>query len=366
MSKDLHQKPFDETTIAKLEIFEDYAQAWLPTFIMWGEPEVCMFDFFAGTGYDKNGVPGSPIRLLRKIREQIESIFQKKTKIRVFFNEFDKGKHEQLCIACEKFLKEYPEVNRAIDLKIFNEDFDVCFFKLLPVIQAQSSLVYLDQNGIRFLSEKYLLALEQTTRTDFLYFVSSSYIRRFGDKDEFKSHVPLDMDEIKSNPYKFIHRILIAQLRQKLPVSTNLKLYPFSLKKGANIHGIIFGASHPRAVDKFLGIAWKRSPINGDANFDVDDDLIKGQLDLFAGQLPTKIEAFQQRLREKVLSGSILDNFMAFDFALHEAHIGAHAADELKKMKKEGLIDYEGSSPLVTYDNVYKSPRQLRYKILRK
>jgi hypothetical protein len=27
MSKDLHEKPFDETTIAKLEIFEDYAQA---------------------------------------------------------------------------------------------------------------------------------------------------------------------------------------------------------------------------------------------------------------------------------------------------------------------------------------------------
>jgi hypothetical protein len=27
MSKNLPEKPFDETTIAKLEIFEDYAQA---------------------------------------------------------------------------------------------------------------------------------------------------------------------------------------------------------------------------------------------------------------------------------------------------------------------------------------------------
>lgn len=366
MSKNLHEKPFDETTIAKLEIFEDYAKAWLPTFIMWGEREVCMFDFFAGTGYDINGVPGSPIRLLEKVKEQIGLIFEKKTKVRVFFNEFDKEKYEQLCMACEKFLEGNPEVKRAIELTISNEDFDICFFRLLPIIQAQSSLVYLDQNGIRFLSEKYLLALEQTTRTDFLYFVSSSYFRRFGDKEEFKSHVQLDMEEIKNNPYKFIHRILIAQLREKLPSATKLKLYPFSLKKGANIHGIIFGASHPRAVEKFLNIAWKRSPINGDANFDVDDDLKKSQMDLFSGKLLTKIEAFQQRLREKVLDGRILDNFAAFDFALDEAHIGAHAADELKKMKKEGLIDFEGSSPLVTYENVYKTPRQLHYTILKK
>jgi hypothetical protein len=30
MKKDLHDLPFDEGTVAKLEIFEDYAQVWLP------------------------------------------------------------------------------------------------------------------------------------------------------------------------------------------------------------------------------------------------------------------------------------------------------------------------------------------------
>ncbi len=78
--KDLHESPFDETTIAKLEIFEDYAQAWIPTFVMSGVDTICIYDFFAGTGYDKNGVEGSPIRLLNKIKEQIGNIFQKKGK----------------------------------------------------------------------------------------------------------------------------------------------------------------------------------------------------------------------------------------------------------------------------------------------
>lgn len=36
--KDLHEEPFDDSTIAKLEIFEDYAKAWIPTFVMNGLP----------------------------------------------------------------------------------------------------------------------------------------------------------------------------------------------------------------------------------------------------------------------------------------------------------------------------------------
>ncbi len=35
-AKNLHDKPFTEETITKLEIFEDYAEAWLPTFIIQG------------------------------------------------------------------------------------------------------------------------------------------------------------------------------------------------------------------------------------------------------------------------------------------------------------------------------------------
>ncbi|MBX2929055.1 MAG: hypothetical protein KF852_14555 [Saprospiraceae bacterium] len=97
-------------------------------------------------------------------------------------------------------------------------------------------------------------------------------------------------------------------------------------------------------------------------NFDIDEDTKKVQLDLFSGKRLTKIESFQQRLREKVLTGSISDNFEAFDFTLAEGHIGNHAAEELKKMKKEKLIDFNGVSPLVTYEKVFKGKRRITYK----
>jgi hypothetical protein len=170
------------------------------------------------------------------------------------------------------------------------------------------------------------------------------------------------MNEAKENPYRFIHRSLIKQLRERLTVDTKLKLYPFSLKKGANIHGIIFGASHPRAVQKFLDVAWKRNEINGEANFDIDDDNLKGQGLLFDKQPLTKKEAFKENLRNRVLAKEITDNFQAFDFVLEEGHLGRHAAEVLQEMKQKGEITFEGKSPLVTYDNVYgKTKRKVSY-----
>lgn len=365
--KDLHENPFDETTIAKLEIFEDYAQAWIPTFVMTGANSISIFDFFAGTGYDKNGVEGSPIRILKKIKEQIGNIFQKGTKVNIHFNEWHPQKKNQykfdvLKKACEDFLHENKDVKRAINLKLYNEDFESLFPKLLTEIKDNASLVYLDQNGIKFLSEKYFLELEKTKKTDFLYFLSASYFWRFGETDEFKIHLDIDMAAAKKDPYKFIHRNIIEQLRLKLPSESSLRLYPFSLRKGANIHGIIFGASHPRAVDKFLTLAWKRNEVNGEANFDIDDDAKKTQMSIFEGKKLTKIEQFKQNVKEKVMNEEIKNNSEMLAYSYEQGHVGSHSADCLRELKKEGLINFTGTSPLVTYDNVYKLKKIIDYK----
>lgn len=366
--KDLHEDPFDEGTIAKLEIFEDYAQAWIPTFVMQGVPVISIFDLFAGTGYDKHGIPGSPIRILEKINEQKGYIFQKNVKIKLYLNEFEPNKKVQkkfelLQKACKEYLVSNKSISHVIEIRFYNEDFEVLFPKLISEIKQFPSLLYLDQNGIKFLSDKYLLELEKLKQTDFLYFVSSSYFKRLGNTEEFRKHVDLDIEELKNNPYKYIHRNVIQQLRKKIPPSSTLRLYPFSLRKGANIFGIIFGAKHPLAVDKFLNIAWAKSPINGDANFDIDDDFKKNQLDMFGGKKLTKIEKFRENLRSKILLGEIKNNYEALFYAHDEGHIGKHASNCLKEMKRNKEIDYEGISPLITYENVFKTKRKIEYKI---
>jgi three-Cys-motif partner protein len=346
---DLHAKPFDEATLAKLQIFEDYAQAWLPVFVMSRQKEICIFDFFAGTGYDKNGIAGSPIRILEVIRQYVGKIFQERVKIVVFLNEYKKAKFEILQEACNKYLEENKEVKRAIDIKFSNLDFEVCFKEWYPFIQQNPSLVFLDQNGIKYFSEKYFIALEKTRKTDFLYFISSSYFWRFGESEEFKMHLDIDIEDAKKDPYTFIHRNLIKQVYSKLPQKSQLKLYPFSLKKGANIHGIIFGASHIRAVDKFLEIAWKKNPINGEANFDIDEDKKKLQLDMFEGKRLTKIEAFEVALADKIKSSKTTTNKEIYYFTLQSGHPCAQANTIIKELRKAKKVSFTGISPKINY-----------------
>lgn len=217
MAKDLHDEPFDEGTLEKLKIFEDYAQAWIPTFVMQGVKTICIFDFFAGTGYDIKGVAGSPIRILQKIKEQIGNIHQRGVKIKFYVNEFKKKKFELLMKAIEEYLQKNSDVKRAVDVIYSNEDFDDIFTKLLDKMRDHPSLIYFDQSGMKYLSDKYLIELEKMKQTDFLYFVSSSYFWRFGDTREFQENIKLDMEAAKKNPFKYIHQSLLEQLRNKLP-----------------------------------------------------------------------------------------------------------------------------------------------------
>jgi hypothetical protein len=171
------------------------------------------------------------------------------------------------------------------------------------------------------------------------------------------------MNKAKQNPYKYIHKSILEQLREKLPRNTKYSLYPFTIKKDANVYGIIFGASHPLAVDKFLKTAWKENNLNGEANFDINDDVDKRQLDLFEGKKQTKIESFACSLRNNILNGTIKTNKDAYVFTLEQGHIDAHATEEVKKMKKEGLISYSERTPLINYDQIIKNKRIIEYKI---
>ena len=363
---DLHRHPFDEGTITKLEIFEAYTKEWLPVFVMSPYQHICIFDLFAGTGRDQNGVAGSPIRILQQINGMLSNIDNRGKHIYLWLNEYDHPKYELLVNSCQGFISEHPQLKAATDreivkIKYTELDFAVLFPQILGIIKRFPSLVFLDHNGIKYLSDQYFQELVSTSTVDFLYFVSSSYFFRFGERPEFLMNVQIDMQRAKENPYKFIHRSLLEQLREKIPTDSNVKLYPFSIKKGRNVYGIIFGASHPLAVEKFLTTAWKRNIVNGEANFDIDDDAAKAQLSLFDEKKPTKKEAFTNLLRNKLLNKELVTNEDVYLFTLDQGHIPSHAANLLKQLKKEGLLMYEGPSPLVTYDQIFKNHRIINY-----
>jgi len=370
-SKNIHIKPFDKGTITKLEIFEDYAQAWIPTFVMQSTPEIHIFDFFSGPGYDSENIEGSPIRILKKINEQLGNILSKKTKIVLHFNEFEpkrkiQNKYIQLQENCKNFIEKNPKFKYFLTVNYYNEYAEKLFYKLLPLIKSYPSLVYLDQNGIKFISQEYLNELEKLNTTDFLYFVSSSYFKRYGKTEEFKKVLEIDINELEKEKYRNMHRLVSNKIKSRLSANTNLKLFPFSIKKNANIYGIVFGATNYAAVDKFLNIAWKRNKLNGEADFDIDEDKSKLQFDIFGEKNMTKIEKFQSELESKLLICSSVNNKIILIYTYENGHIPQHSSEVIKKLKSENKLSYSSRTPALNYENDFRKKNIITYKIIKK
>ncbi len=348
---DLHEnKPFDEGTLTKLSIFEQYTKSWLPTFIMqdWVE-EINIADFFSGPGYDITSKKGSPILLLDTINYHFESIKNKGTKINLFFNEYIEDKYEELMKNCSDYLDKNTQLKPFVNIKYYNKDFNDIFSTIILQTQNHPSLYILDQNGIKFLNIDNFNKLLPLERTDFLFFVSSSFFNRFGKDSAFQSHLDIDFDKIKSNPFKFIHRTVLEKYRSLIPANSKLKLFPFSIKKGSHIHGIIFGSKHILGVQKFLDIAWKENKINGQANYDIDDDIKKqqGTFDFFnEGKKINKIDAFKEDLEEFLKKNKTVTNQDIFLFTYEKGHIRKHADEKLKELKKQKKIDYSGHTKI--------------------
>jgi len=347
---------FDEGTITKLEIFEKYIKNWIPVFINRNkiEAEVNIFDLFAGPGYDKNKKPGSPILILKSIQYHKNNFIN--SKVNLILNDAKKEIYKELEKNCREYFEKYPDIKRLVNVKYYNEDFEIIFEKVKNSIGKNPTLLLLDQFGVKHIN--IIKELDQFPKTDFILFLSSSFIRRFAETDEFRNILRLsedDIEKIKNTPYKLIHETVVDIIKEKFSDDSKLKLYPYSFKKGANVYGIIYGTRHILGAEKFLRIAWRINPDNGRADYDIyDDERRKGRMLFpeFVGK--TTVEAFKAELQRNVLAGKITNNIDAYIYAIEKGFIPKHAKEVLKDMKKTGKIDYDKNSPGITYSNYQK------------
>lgn len=367
-SKDIFEEPFDEGTLTKLEIFEKYFEEWLPTFIMSTFPKpIQVFDFFAGEGYDINGTEGSPIRILNVINKFRGNLVKQNKKVSIYLNDSDSNKFKILKDNVENKINELT-LKSFVKLSITNDSFKECIKKYDKELRNGCNLLFIDQNGFKEVNEEIFQYLINLDTTEFIFFISSSHIHRFAVLPEVQVvHPKFDFDKIRKTSRKKVHNIICEEYEKYVPHNiSSYGLIPFSIMKSDNnnVYGLIFVSKHIRGADKFLDTVWHKNPINGNANFDIDDDLSKNQPDLFDGKRLTKIEAFQNLLTEKILRKEIKNNKDAFLFTLNRGHIHQHADQVIREMKRNNLINYDSKSPLINYEQAIKNRRIINFRII--
>jgi hypothetical protein len=129
--------------------------------------------------------------------------------------------------------------------------------------------------------------------------------------------------------------------RNLVPKNAQYFLAPFSIKSGANIHGVIFGSGNHKGLQKFLETAWSIDKLRGEADYDIDrEGLVVGQGMLW-GEMskPKKTQLFEQQFETELLAGRLRDTGAIYEFVHQQGFLMKHATPVLRRLKKERRID---------------------------
>jgi len=360
MPADMHKKNFDEGTLIKLDILRQYLRKWLPVFIKdhnrtW--PKLAIYDLFAGAGSDIDGIPGSPLIILDELKLYCDEIDKRKMTVLVILNEAKKRKAKQLSECCTTTLEICKQVsgsdyycpsknepNCCFKLLHADDDFQDLFQVLQPQFKEFTSapqFMFLDQYGIKHVTKEIFSQIVCLERTDFLFFISSSFIARFIDLPEFAAYIALTRADFVETDSLHCHRVICDYYRSLVPDGVEYYIAPFSIKKGKNVYGLIFGSHNLLGLRKFLECAWDTDPNTGEANFNIDNDHIVAtqQLSLFEAENVVKKLDYYQNEITSWLQVAERTNFDIYKYSLLHGFLPKHTNDILREMEKNGVLE---------------------------
>lgn len=356
MAKDINKDKFPEETKLKLEIFAECFREWFPVFINHLYiKNVYIYDFFAGSGMDTEGNLGSPLILLNEARGEsckyCEQAKKNNKQVYFTFNEKIKTKQAKLVHNVSEFMNRCLTENCSSSQCIYNyANFEQKEFKnVFQDIDFQNILdnktygkfILLDQYGFSQVDESVFLRLINSPKTDFIFFISSSSIKRFKDHPATKQYFETEKINFDESKPMECHRLIADYYKSIIPKDKEYYLHHFTIQKGANYWGLIFGTNHSLGMEKFLKVCWKKDKLSGESNCNIDNDFQLGTL-FYSESETVKKQKMELDIRQKILSKEISDNKTGLKYALSNGCLPELFTDVAKKLEAEKKISRNG------------------------
>ena len=280
----------------------------------------------------------------------------------MYFN--DKRKRKVLKLE-EHIMQIYPD-DRFFKISFSSEGFESAFQRSIPIMTNRNSanFLFLDQNGIKHITKEIFQIIINIRTTDFLFFISSSTLKRFNDNSDIKKYISIPDSVLSTSDYYHIHRRVLDYYRTLIPKTKEFYLCPFSIKKGSNVYGLIFGTGHLLGIEKFVNQCWKIDPQTGDSNFDIDNDKInQQQMTLFPDiDKPKKIQGFENELENAIMSQKLSTNIEIYKFCLFNGFKAEQVRKVVSKLIKEKKLPQQRLN--ISYNSCKpgKAPQQVIFK----
>lgn len=100
-----------------------------------------------------------------------------------------------------------------------------------------------------------------------------------------------------------------------IPANKKYYLHSFTIQKGSNYYGLIFGSAHSLGMEKFVKVCWKEDRQAGESNCNLYNDFEPGTL-FYDPQITNKKRRIFKEIKDRILDSTINDNITGLDYAL--------------------------------------------------
>nr|WP_320038143.1 three-Cys-motif partner protein TcmP [uncultured Bacteroides sp.] len=377
MTKDINRDVFSEETKLKLDIFRECFREWFPVFLH--NPyisRIYIYDLFAGSGKDAEGTFGSPLILVEEAKgneKQHCRFLNRNGKPLILFG-FNEKLPKKKQLLEENVSQEISNCQLDCDLQecVFKHS---CYFEskdFKELIQNKNVLsalenndygkfILLDQYGFKQITDDVFIKLINSPKTDFIFFIASSFIKRFRDEPSVNMYFNKENISFDKSKPKECHRAITDYFKSLIPPGKEYFLHSFTIQKGANYYGLIFGSNHSLGMEKFLKVCWKEDPFAGESNCNINNDFGLGTL-FHNPEATNKIKIVKNKISKLILAGEISDNICGLKYSLNYGCKPSLYVDVVSELLSQKKITIDGEFNK-TATNIHKA-KLYKIKIL--
>jgi three-Cys-motif partner protein len=337
MAKDSQINPYEHSEI-KVKLLKLYLEKYINILALAkGVNTVEVYDLFCGEGIYNNGKEGSPVIILRLIKDIYYKAKKSSTvKFNCNFNDYDNSKITKLSNYILEKKLHYSEMGT---LNYYNEDYQIIKEKITKSkkISGIKRFIFIDPYGYKNISMNDIEGFIADKNTEVLLFLPTQFMYRFEKKStpeslyNFLTEVMTEDELGTSNSgVDFIHKLRDGfgnKLKNKHHVDS------FIITRNVNeFFALFFFTSHLYGFEKFLEAKWS-----------IDEEEGRGwspkfeEVDLFSTiEVQAKTDKFEENLIS-FLSQS-RSNIEIHHFTIENRHLTTHSVQILKKLQNSNNL----------------------------
>ena len=141
--------------------------------------------------------------------------------------------------------------------------------------------------------------------------------------------------------------------RSLIPEDKEYYLHSFTIQKGSNYYGLIFGSNHTLGMEKFLKVCWSEDQLAGESNCNINNDYEIGSL-FYNPTFSNKKQNVYNIVKDKILKKEIISNIEGLKFVLSQGCEPKLFVDVVKDLMNSKQIEIDGTFNRIA-NNIHKA-----------